>query len=748
MTTTQPMGFVDRIKAAGEMIMTGRPPNPLAQEPQDKPRAALVQELTEWVTEEREFWKPVFKRIREEQEFAAGQQWPGEEGVSEWFDERYKGDVMQQMNNRKTASLYAKNPTPDAKVQERLCFEVWDGKQESIDGAKAILQAATPIVQQAEQAMAAGVMPMAGPPPEIEMAQRIVQDYERGMAEKALYQKVADTARLLISQQWRSQSPEFLVSMKHLVAQVITSRVGYVKVLYRRDEKPMDATQSANVNGLREKLATLKARLEAMTRNEVEADSAEVEKTRLLLQTITKELEQAELPQFENEGVVYDFLPATSVIVDRNCKCLKEFIGAKRICHEMLMERRDAEATYGISLEDAGAVLYDDSGEPVSNAGRSDSDQKECSKVCVWEIQDKPTGLTYTIIDGVKDFVREPMESEPAVNRFWTIVPLVFNVQVVEQNKPQNDVTIYPRSDVRLAMPMQRDINTAGQGLREHRVANRPWWLVNKSAFVEGQLGKLASPRRAHDAIAMQFPADGDIKKHIIAGPLQQIDPAMYDTGASTQQLMMATGMQPANLGAQRTDETATGQAIAEGSRISGDQSNTDDVDWMLGTLAQMTFEMCIQEMTSATVKKLVGRGAVWPDLSKQEIANEIYLEVEAGSSGKPNQAMEAAKAEKIGPLIVQAIQTGDPRLIFLVKVYARILDSKVDVDEIFQQAAAAGGMGPGAMGMPGQPQLAGQPSGPLPAGQPASNTLPPGAARAPGLPPQQAKQAATTAAS
>jgi hypothetical protein len=134
---TEILGFVDRVKAAGKVMLEGKLPNPLAVEPKDKPRAALVEELTKWCRDEREFWTPVFNRMREEQDFAAGRQWPGEELVNEWFKERFKGDRMQQMLNRKTASLYAKNPTPDAQVRKRLCFEVWDGKQDSLEAVVA-----------------------------------------------------------------------------------------------------------------------------------------------------------------------------------------------------------------------------------------------------------------------------------------------------------------------------------------------------------------------------------------------------------------------------------------------------------------------------------------------------------------------------------------------------------------------------------------------------------------------------------
>jgi hypothetical protein len=45
--------------------------------------------------------------------------------------------------------------------------------------------------------------------------------------------------------------------------------------------------------------------------------------------------------------------------------------------------------------------------------------------------------------------------------------------------------------------------------------------------------------------------------------------------------------------------------------------------------------------MSEEQVKAIVGPGAVWPHLTLADIADEIFLEVEAGSTGKPNQAVE-----------------------------------------------------------------------------------------------------------
>jgi hypothetical protein len=738
---SKPMGFADRIKAAAGVVLTGRRINPLAEEPQEGEAGELVKEWQTRILEAREFWQPVFKRIREEQAFAAGNQWPDSEG-SDWFKEKYVGDRIQQMLNRLQAARYAKNPKTQATTRERMSFEFWDESEESLAGARALLAAAQPILDQAAVALNLGKQPLAPPPPEIEMAQKIVADYEQGMAEKALFAKVARTAALLVQQQWDTQTPEFIVQMKQLVTRVDTSRVGYIKVSYRRDEAPLDPMQSAKVVSLKARMTTLKSQLDKIAAGEIEADSAEAEETAILLEAVTKELSAAEKPEFEDEGPVDDFLTATSVIVDPACRCLKEFIGASWICHEMLMPLAEAEAEHGISLFDVGAVLYDDYGPQTRADSRNQKAETAgaCKKVCVWHVEDKKTGMCFVLIDGVKHFIKPPYVRLPKVKRYWSIVALTYHVTEVEVNDPKNDVTCYGKSTVRRVMPMQVDINSQGEELRAHRIANRPGKVGVASKFGENDRAKLAAPRSSHDCIMLQDLQPGEkVADYLQPMPTTPLDPALYDTAQSDQAMLLAGGVQSSNMGNQNPGETATGQAIAEGSRISVDDSQTQDLDYCLGIVAQMHWEMSLQEMPLELVKKKVGRGAVFPDLAKDKFATDIFVEIEAGSSGKPNAALEAAKAEKLGPLIIQAM--ADPRLAFLVKIYARLLDSNIDIDEIMKAGSAGGQMG--GQPQPGQP---GQAPGPLPPGQPAGNLVPAGQPRPPQLPPQQRAQARASA--
>lgn len=686
------------------MLLTGEAAyvNPLSIDP-DIARGLLVQELTTFCKETRQFWRPIFDRIKQEQKFAAGKQWPSNYICSTEYLEPYIGDVVQQMINRKTATLYAKNPTPEANRRETMQFTVWDGSQQSYDGAKATVATAMALKQQAMQIAATGA-DVPPPPPEAEQqvasAQAIVKDYDDGMLRNALYDKIAETATKLLKREWDLQTPDLIVSMKQMVTRVLTSRVGYIKVLYRREDESPN-TVEATVNTLADDLQAMQRAIMRMQEPDFDPKSAEAEKFKLLAQSTQDASNPAvNLPQ--DEGVIYDFLGATSVLIDKNCKSLREFVGARRIAHEVLMTVDECERKYNINLNGSGCAYYTDNGESDPRAKDVKVKQdgygpKLRQKVCVWEIQDKDTGCVYTICDGVKDFIKEPEPNEPLLKRFWSIVPVVFNCQEVEVNEPELDATIYPRSDIRLGMSQQIDLNTAGEGLREHRTANRPYWIGIKAKFSsnagENDLMKMNSPRPAHTVLMVDSLNPGEkIGDSIMAGPMMPIDPKMYDPALSMQAFLQATGMQASDLGQQEPNEKATGQQIAAQQKATTDSSNIDDLDFALSTVAQMTWEMMIQEMPKSVVQKLIGPGAVWPDIPQERVKtmNEIYLSIEAGSSGRPNQMQELENFKIIAPQLGEFMQANGYDMLPLLKEGVRRLGDKLDIDDFLKKLPPA----------------------------------------------------------
>lgn len=114
--------------------------------------------------------------------------------------------------------------------------------------------------------------------------------------------------------------------------------------------------------------------------------------------------------------------------------------------------------------------------------------------------------------------------------------------------------------------------------------------------------------------------------------------------------------------------------------------AQVDELDSFMSEIARAAGAILLQQMSVDQVKSIAGPGAAWPELTAQEIADEIYLEIEAGSAGKPNQAAELRNLERVLPYIIQ-IPGIDPK--WLAKEVLKRMDDKLDLD-----AALADGVG------------------------------------------------------
>lgn len=671
------LGFVDRLKAVKEIVVTGRVKNPLADAPEPS-RADLVQYWTKEVKSARKFWKPIRDRINEDIRFAAGRQWP--ETYGSLTDEPYQEDVVQRQIQQKLSTLYAKNPTVNTKQRKRRDFLVWDGTQESLQGARQAM--AQWMMQDQQMMIASGEIPAPDPAPVKAMA--VLADYEHGMERREQLRRLGETLELVFDHQLDNQNPTFKGEMKNAVARAITTGVAYCHIMYRRDVET-EATQSAEAPELATHVAAIQSQTQRLLGPDRKLDEKGVEELRLLLEgfgnTIT-----TNAGKVLSEGLVFDFPKTTSIIVDPACRCLVNFVGARWLAEELMMTVEDAEQEFGVDLHDCGATVYHEGEEQGDRFNRFAEDGEAAphkARVCIWRVWDKRTRMLYVLCDGVQDFLREPALPQPQLEAFWPFEALTLQKVEVEENDPDNDVTCYPRSDVRLMRPMQRDINTAGEGLREHRLANRPGWVAIASRWMERDLDKLAAARASNTVLRLSSFNPGEkVSDFLQPIPTQPIDPNLYSPSPSMAAVLRVVGSQEANLGP-TAGATATEASIAEGSRLTSVNSNKDDVDDFISRLAKKGGEILLSQMKRDTVLHIVGPGAVWPELSMEEIRGQIYLEVEAGSSGPVNQAVDMNVAKQMIPLLIQ-VPGIDPEAV--ARFGMRVLDPRLDISDFFRK--------------------------------------------------------------
>jgi hypothetical protein len=722
-------------------------------------RKALVKAWTAEVKHAKKHWKSSFDRMREDQDFCLGKQWSKNPK-----EKRYVANITLREVTQRVSFLYARNPKAVAKRREMILNTVWDGTEQTLQsiqeaGAMAMQSGAlagttmggpppgmapgappgmpgAPVAPQPP-----GAPPMPGGPPGapsgppgvpsalgvgsspvnpmlpamMQQGMAIIQDASRVKQQTEMLDKIAKTLELLYAYQVGQQLHPFKQLMKMTVRRALTVGVAYVKLGFERVmEKRPDVI--AKLSDINERLGTLERLAADIADEESDPDSAEAEQLRLMVQDL-----QAESEFIAHEGLTFDYPSSFSIIPDTKCIHLRGFLGSDWVAEEYILSpnevkeiySRDVGKSYVSYSRPDGGISANSRANGLMQLGPNDKekgtgDDKQCC--CIWEIYNRKDGLVYVVCDGYTDFLREPGAPDTPLERFWPWFTLTFN-------ETDHEDDIFPPSDVRLMKDMQLDYNTARQGLREHRRAARPKTVVSAGALDDEDREKLES----HPSNAI-LELNGLQPGQKVADLLQaftgpDINPALYDVAPYFDDTLRVVGFQEANMGPTNSD-TATQSQIAEASRTTTMDSNVDDLDDLLTHLAKYGGQLLFANVNEDTVKKIVGPGAVWPELTRQQIAEEIWLEIEAGSSGNPNQAQEIANAQKIYPLVMQ-IPGIDPE--FLARDLLHRLDDKLDLTQAFKSPlpsiVAMNTMARGPAGPPGVGQVATPSKGATPAG-------------------------------
>lgn len=607
----------------------------------DPSRKAYLNRVIENVKRGRKHHKKAFKKMRDDMKFAKGIQYKNQSEE----DERYLVNFVQRHVNQRVSALYARNPTFVAKRRERLDFVLWDGTATALQQAHDALAAINPTPLPTMP----GAPPMPAPPPnpaaqqDAMNAEALLADVQQGVVKRRLFDRIGKTLEILFKYSLEEPSPNVKESMKQLVRRVETCGVGYVKLDYQRlmDKRPDWASQ---INDVSVRLQTIERLMADQADQVTNEASAEAEELRVALAAL-----QAEPQVIVREGLLFHFPKPTRIIIDRNCEQIKGFVGANWIAEEFLMSVDDIKEVYNVDVK-ASFKEYTVEGTEITGVGRVDSNTGPDigSKIaCVIQYYDKKTGLKLCLCEGYGDFLCEPAAPEITVPQFWPFYAITFND--IEDEKD-----LFPPSDVRLLRTIQTEYNRTGESRRQHRIANRPLYVA-PPGVLEDEDAKNLTKYDAHDVIEVTGLKEGQKAEEIIQ-PLKKvpIDPNLYDTHAILEDKNLVVGSSDASTGTPQGKTTATGDSIAADAQVSSLSSNADDMDELLSALARDGSRVLLTEMSQEAVVAIVGPGAVWPKLSPEEVAEDVYLDVKAGSSGRPNKAQMMANLQRIAPFLMQ----------------------------------------------------------------------------------------------
>lgn len=647
-------------------------------------RKALVKEWVDKITRRNKEMDKHFKRMQKCMEIVKS-------GSSEpaWADGgNYVAPVLARHINQSVAQLYAKNPTAVAKRKQRLLFKLWDGKPDSIKGAMASLET--------------------GDVSQIPLLQDVIQGQQYIM----LMDKIGKTLEILCAYFLDEQEADYKEQLKAMVRRSKTNGIAFVKLGFQRILEP-NIERGAGISDMTTKIAATQAALDMMAEDDdrYNEDSAALEQ----LKTNMADLQAMPEDIVVREGPILSFPKANTIVVDPDCTHLKTFAGAGWVAQWLGDFTPDKVLqNFKVDVKKGSYTKYAPSGKQTRK------ESEDGCKCRLWEVWDRDNRQRSVICEGYEDFLVGPETPSTDVERFYPFFPLILN-------EVESDDEEIPPSDVWMARHPQDEINRARQGLREHRVANRPYNVARKGAFTEEDKKKFES-RATHALVELEGMQLGDdVTKMLQTGPLTEIDEKQYDVTPHFEDILRTVGAQEANLGPTSGD-TATESSIAENSRMAANSDHVDELDSLLTKLVRAMSQLLLMELSKDTVLEIAGPGAAWPEAAatRREIVKDLFLEIEAGSSGRPNEAAELAKMERAAPTLVQLPgMNPEPWL----KKYLRLLG--IDLEEGFveglpsiqaiNQMLSKQLMAPAA-GAPGDPNAQG-PQGANNAPQPAQAT-------------------------
>jgi hypothetical protein len=592
----------------------------------DEATQNLIKEWCERITEAKAHWKPHFKKIRKWQQIARLG------ATKEWAKGgNYVANITQRVIGQAVAQMYAKNPRAFAKLRDRIETTLWDGDPQS-------LMAAMQSLSQPQ------VDPLSGQAMVDPNAAALLADVQQAKEKRAMMERIGKTVQILFNYFITEQEPNFKTQMKQLIRRVRTCGIGYVELGFQRVME-RDPTIMSQIVDLQSQIDRIDALIAEIGEGNLDPDSPKIADLRVTMETLQKK-------QWViiREGLVFDFPRATEIIIDPDTIQIKGWIGTNWTARETYMTPEKVRAKYkvdiGSKFKGYRAIKGGEGYKARDEGSMMGADAKKKDLVCVWRVQDKESGSEFVIADGYCDWLKPPAPPNVDIEPFFTTFPLSFN-------DSEDEEEVYPVSDVELLWPAQDEYNRARQGLREHRRANRPKYLTRTGGLTEGDKEKLEN----HPANAI-IELDGlqpgqDPETLLKAHKPAPIDPALYEVDSVFNDTLRTTGNQEANLGGTAGD-TATETSVAEASRTVVVASGVDDLDDLLSALAKYSSVVMLLNMSLQTVQKIVGPGAVWPEMSAEEIVGEVYLDIKAGSSGRPNQTQDAARLERVAPFAVQ----------------------------------------------------------------------------------------------
>lgn len=439
---------------------------------------------------------------------------------------------------------------------------------------------------------------------------------------------------------------------------------GVIKVLYQKDihrdpeiQNRLDDTQD-NIRRLESLVVQIE---DDQSKSATEAKLAELRETMAGLEA------QAEV--VASEGLVIDRVMTDALLIDPSVQNFDDYRSANWMAQAIFMERDEVEGRYKKRIQQA--TTFNATGDALKEEASISEDNKlkGSDLICVWEIWDKRSQMVYTLADGCNYWLRDPFPPPVQGRRFYPFFLLPFN---------KVDGCFVAPSLVDLAEKLQNEHNALRNKLDDHRKFIQPGYIAGndiKSKDIES-----FQSASVGNVTILKGLDSSEVQKAFIPKQYPPIDGALYDTSAIRMDIEQCVGLQDAARSSINKAKTATEAQIMDNSlsaRISMFQDWTEE---FLSEMCQYAGQLLLLELSEPAVERIMGPAQPllnadgqptidsagmpvmqktydWPELSRDDIFEQIAVKIRAGSTGKPNRLQEQENWGRILPTLIQLYQ-------------------------------------------------------------------------------------------
>jgi hypothetical protein len=541
--------------------------------------------------------------------------------------------------------------------------------------------------------------------------------------------KFAATLELVVSELWKQG--KLKKAGKKWVRAALTVGMGWIKATFLTQQNPAPQIEQS-LSTYVDQLARIDAAKEALEEGETNDN---LDQQKLAIEDSIKGLEARKQKQ-KRYGQMCDFVRSEDIQVSLDVSDITDYPDADWVSCDMYVRsdtlparfkdldeddikeaakyyqrnvalRGDGEEqVLGDNAQDVGQytqTIPDGQGLTPSGSGKVPSFAK------IIEIWDRKNQLVRTIVDGVKTWAVDPYPPPQATERFYPFFGLYF-YPVDGQRHPQS-------------LPWRlRKLQDEYSGTRSAQVLTRqrsvPGVMVNAGSLPPDELKKVTDGVHG-EYIPLQGVANTPVQNMFAAKPQPTYNPQLYDVEPTVSDMERISGVQEAlSQGAAGANEpkTATEASIQHQGFQSRTGNDRDNLEENLDDLATYTAECSIQECPVSWVNRVCGPNAFWlgpndqpqptPDpvtgelsqpqptqgMDVEDLLTMVEVDIDAGTTGKPNSAADKANWSTILPLLEKSLiqirqaQVADPgladALIRVLRETLKRMDDRLDIDE------------------------------------------------------------------